>query len=385
MNIVESTLFFESWLADQTDLQKKRLDKKHAAMASGPFPFLRATFYRWLQRWRKECADLHGRNEDALLAVGDLHLENFGIWRDSRKRLVWGVNDFDEACQLPFTLDLVRLATSTILAAEASEIEAPIDKVAELLVAGYEEGLKTAGAPIFLEDGNCHELLALVSTVNVQPATFWAKKLNDDDNPEISAKELPRGLEDVFRPAFPRGSLPAYRRQRTPGGLGSLGRRRYTAVLKHGDGDYIAREAKALVPSALSWLEMRPASVSLTATLLQRSVRSPDPWLQVHDRWLVRQLAPDAFKIELPSSKEDARLAFAPSLLRAMGLETANVHLGSKSPGDLQMALDHLQRDLGEDWLAKATLRMEKVTRKDQLAWTKYWKRHSRKPESNEP
>ena len=126
MNIVESTVFYESWLADQTDLQDKRLDKKHALMASGPFPFLRATFYRWLQRWRKECGDLHGRNEDALLAVGDLHVENFGIWRDSRNRLVWGVNDFDEACQVPFTLDLVRLATSIIFAAEAVEIEAPI-------------------------------------------------------------------------------------------------------------------------------------------------------------------------------------------------------------------------------------------------------------------
>ena len=313
MNIVESTLFYESWLADQTDLQNKRLDKKHALMASGPFPFLRATFYRWLQRWRKECGDLHGRDEDALLAVGDLHVENFGIWRDSRNRIVWGINDFDEACQLPFTLDLVRLATSVILAAEAVEIEAPTDQVTQLLLAGYEDGLKAGGASILLENGDRHELLALVTTVNVPAARFWAEKLNDEDSPEIATKQLPRGLEDVFLPAFPRGSTPAYRRQRKPGGLGSLGRRRYLAVLKHGDDHYIAREAKALVPSALSWLEMRPAATSLTATLLQRAVRSPDPWLQVHDRWLVRQLAPDAFKIELPASKEDSRLVFAPA------------------------------------------------------------------------
>ena len=353
-------------------------------MALGAFPFLRATFYRWIQRWRKECADLHGRDEDALVAVGDLHVENFGIWRDSRNRLVWGINDFDEACQLPFTFDLVRLATSIILAAEVVEIEAPIDKVTELLTAGYEDGLKAAGAPILLENGDCHELLALVSTVNVPPASFWTKKLNDDDNPEMTAKELPRGLEDVFRPAFPRGSTPAYRRERKPGGLGSLGRRRYMAVLKHGDDQYIAREAKALVPSALSWLEMRPAATSLTATILQRAVRSPDPWLQVHDRWLVRQLAPDAFKIELPASKEDSRLVFAPNLLRTMGFETANVHLGSRSPNDLQTAMDRLRRDLGGDWLATATGRMENLTRKDHLAWVKYWKRHSHKSENNE-
>ena len=67
-----------------------------------------------------------------------------------------------------------------------------------------------------------------------------------------------------------------------------------------------------------------------------------------------------------------------------MGFETANVHLGSRSPSDLQMAMDRLRRDLGEDWLTIATGRMENVTRKDHLAWTKYWKRHSHKSESNE-
>jgi hypothetical protein len=46
------------------------------------------------------------------MAVGDLHLENFGIWRDAEGRLVWGVNDFDEAHPMAFTNDLVRLAVS---------------------------------------------------------------------------------------------------------------------------------------------------------------------------------------------------------------------------------------------------------------------------------
>ena len=379
VNVIESTLFYESWLADQTDLQNRRLEVKHARMASNPFAFLRGTFYRWLQRWRKECDYLHNRHEDVLLAIGDLHIENFGIWRDSRNRLVWGINDFDEACQVPFTLDLVRLATSAILAAEVVEIEVPRDQVCHLLLAGYQEGLEAAGAPILLDARDRGELLAFVSCVTEPPSTYWAEKLNDDDNPEITSKELPRGLEDAFRPAFPRGSTPVYRRQRKPGGLGSLGRRRYMAVLKRGDNDYIAREAKALVPSALSWLEMRPAAISLAGTMLQRIVRSPDPCLQVHDRWLVRQAAPGAVKIELPASKEDSRLAFAPALLNAMGFETANVHLGSRSPGELQAAMDGLRRELGDGWLVTAAAKMEKATRKDHQAWLKYWKRHSQK------
>jgi hypothetical protein len=377
VNIIESTQSYEAWFANQTDLQKKGVDKKHEQMASCVFPFLRASFYRWVQRWRKECSDLHERDEDVLLAVGDLHVENFGIWRDSRERLVWGVNDFDEACQLPFTIDLVRLATSIILAAEAARIEAPMDKVTEFLIAGYEDGLKAGGRPILLDEGDYHELLALVCTVKETPAVFWARKLSDDENPEIGAKELPAWLEDIFGSAFPPGSEPAYRREKRPGGLGSLGRRRYIAVSKKAGNQYTAREAKALVPSAVAWLQKRPAAKSLTATLLQRAVRSPDPWLQVHDRWLVRQLAPDAIKIELPSSQEDSRLVFAPDLIRVMGFETANIHLGSKSPGDLQAAMDRLREDLGGDWLTAASGRMAKVTHQDHLEWKKHWKAHS--------
>jgi Uncharacterized protein conserved in bacteria (DUF2252) len=40
------------------------------------------------------------RREDVLLAVGDLHVENFGVWRDSRSKLVWGVNDLSRPAAL---------------------------------------------------------------------------------------------------------------------------------------------------------------------------------------------------------------------------------------------------------------------------------------------
>jgi hypothetical protein len=41
---------------------------------------------------------------------GDLHVENFGTWRDVEGGLVWCMNDFDEVCRMPYTIDLVRLA-----------------------------------------------------------------------------------------------------------------------------------------------------------------------------------------------------------------------------------------------------------------------------------
>ena len=316
-----------------------------------PFAFLRGTFYRWLQRWRKECGHLHNRHEDVLVAVGDLHIENFGIWRDCRNRLVWGINDFDEACQVPFTLDLVGSPQAPFLPPRQWQARSRGTKSATSCWRVCQVGLEEAGAPILLDAGDRGELLAFVSCVTELPSTYWAEKFNDDDNPEISSKELPRGLEDAFRPAFPRGKhagLPQATKTGwtwqfwTPALHGRPQTRRQRLLRSRG---------QSACPSTLSWLEMRPAAISLAGTLLQRIVRSPDPCLQVHDRWLVRQAAPQAIKVGLPASKEDSRLAFASVLLSAMGFETANAHLGSRSPGELQTAMDGLRRELGDDWV----------------------------------
>ena len=124
MNIVKATHRFEEWLGRHTPLVKPDLRLKHKQMADAVFPFFRATFYRWMQVWPEVCADL--AKAPQVLAVGDLHVENFGTWRDIEGRLVWGINDFDEAAVLPYTIDLVRLAASAMVAITVgpSDVEA---------------------------------------------------------------------------------------------------------------------------------------------------------------------------------------------------------------------------------------------------------------------
>ena len=108
MNIVEATQSYERWLAAFTSLIRPDLRLKHAFMAETPLAFLRATFYRWMDLWPQICPE--AAKVPRVLAVGDLHIENFGTWRDAEGRLIWGINDFDEASPLPYTNDLVRLA-----------------------------------------------------------------------------------------------------------------------------------------------------------------------------------------------------------------------------------------------------------------------------------
>ena len=370
LTIVESTRAYEAWMRKRTDVSKRLLKNKHRKMATGAFPFLRATFYRWVEQWPDVCPHLAQRDEDVLLAVGDLHVENFGVWRDSQERLVWGINDFDDACELPLTSDLVRLAASALLASDAADLDVSVDRVCALLLKGYRAGLRAGGTPILLADGRHAALATLTKDTQEDPEAFWKKKLDPKDNPHIDAGDLPKGLEHMFRASFRPGARLAFREQKSPGGLGSLGRRRFTAVETFKNRVRDAREAKALVPSAQYWHAGQDHMPSQTATLLQHAVRVPDPHFQVHDQWLIRQFAPDIAKIDMPEHARDTRLALAPALLQLMGHETANIHLGSRSQnvlGNLLSALDHDDR-----WFPTATERMAACTREDHAEWAKH-------------
>ncbi len=120
MNIIEATKSYEAWLARLIPLIKVDLQFKHQEMRRDLFCFLRATYYRWAQIWPAACPEL--AHDAVVLAVGDLHVENFGTWRDVDGRLVWGVNDFDECYPLPFSNDLVRLAVSAYFAIDGGEM-----------------------------------------------------------------------------------------------------------------------------------------------------------------------------------------------------------------------------------------------------------------------
>src|SRR5438094_910682 len=58
MKIKRATKLYEQWLGQQLAIVKRDLAQKHRNMASDPFIFLRATYYRWAQRWTKVCPEL---------------------------------------------------------------------------------------------------------------------------------------------------------------------------------------------------------------------------------------------------------------------------------------------------------------------------------------
>jgi hypothetical protein len=355
MNIQQATRQYETWLAGHIPVVQSDLEAKHELMARDAFSFLRATFYRWMQLFPALCPAAAGA--PAVLAVGDLHVENYGTWRDTEGRLVWGINDFDEAFPLPYTIDLVRLAVSARLAIELGHVSLAPANAAAAILEGYRKGLENGGEPFVLAEK--HPLLREIATSRLRdPTLFW-----DKFAALPTVKPVPATAMRLLKAAMPERGL-AFRVAHRRAGMGSLGRERYTAIADWRGGK-IARETKPLLPSACAWAGGLPDEKIYYMPILSNAVRAPDPFLGVHEGWVLRRLSPYCSRIELaqlPRGHDEEKL------LRAMGRELANVHLGARR------AMAAVKRDLRRrksQWLDQAARVMAEATVDEWEEWKK--------------
>ena len=250
MHIAPTTAQYEAWLARHLRIIGADLELKHQQMRSAVFPFLRATYYRWAETWAGICGAAAAAPE--VLAVGDLHVENFGTWRDIEGRLIWGINDFDEAWPLPYTNDLIRLATSALLAEMPCGGNAGVNAILK----GYRDALAAGGRPYALAEQ--HAALRLMATARLhEPEKYWEKL---QAFPEVK-EEPPAGALKAIEKMMPERGLRCRVVHRVAG-LGSLGRERFVALAEW-RGGFVAREAKALAPSACVWAKRRKGSVPI--------------------------------------------------------------------------------------------------------------------------
>jgi hypothetical protein len=204
-------------------------------------------------------------------------------------------------------------------------------------------------------------LRSMLTSVLRDPPRFWKKlgSLADWKGP------IPKSASKAMERMLPERGL-AYRVVHRIAGLGSLGRERYVAIAIY-RGGRIAREAKALAPSACVWADVEKASARICyQQILDRAVRAIDPFVRLKGRWIVRRLAPDCSRVELsnmPKERDETKL------LHAMGFETANVHLGTPR------ATRAIVRDLStrpRHWLHQAAADMVKATTEDWSEWRRY-------------
>jgi len=88
---------------------------KYRKMAKDPHAFYRGTACLFFNDVTGESDDWASHGAERIWIHGDLHVENFGTYLNSDGRLVFDINDFDEAYVGRFTWDLQRFAASLAL------------------------------------------------------------------------------------------------------------------------------------------------------------------------------------------------------------------------------------------------------------------------------
>ncbi|MBJ7328321.1 MAG: DUF2252 domain-containing protein [Solirubrobacteraceae bacterium] len=117
---------------------------RYGRMLVSPFTFFRGAAYPM-------AADLAGEPRTGLTVqlCGDAHLSNFGAFAAPDRRMVFGLNDFDETLPGPFEWDVKRLAASFAVAGRDRQFSAKQRAVVNrTVVQGYRDEMqRLAGMP----------------------------------------------------------------------------------------------------------------------------------------------------------------------------------------------------------------------------------------------
>jgi uncharacterized protein (DUF2252 family) len=260
------------------DRKARYVRLKLKRMAADPFSFFRGADHLYADAWE----NLHPPDVGPEIPIcGDLHLENFGAYRDDTGEYRYDINDFDEAVVAPCSLDVVRCATSIYLAAELWHLT-PLQASGMVLVF-LDRYYTTVTAPVSLraQDSDAFRIARgpiwdlLGKTAMGEQAELLDRHTERHRNgtrrivrsktrhPEIKgarAEEVmaavraygkDRGRADYFEPLDVTGSI---------AGIGSLGLERYT-VLVTGGGSAETNcllDLKEVRPSALRACSSRP-------------------------------------------------------------------------------------------------------------------------------
>jgi uncharacterized protein (DUF2252 family) len=341
---------------------------KLAKMVTSPFAFLRGSapsFYEVLE----EAPDLAEGPSGRGTLVGDAHLENFGAYRVSRKshggkrkhggQVAFDVNDFDDSCVGPHRFDLVRLATSLLLAARVyGESGTATLELLRRLLEGYGTGAfegKLPKAPASVRD--------LVRKVEARTSReFLASRTQGTKSGRkltLGDRYLP--LDRSVRAALPEAlaryeaSLPEAERPEPRAlelrdaafrvaGTGSLGCLRIAALVR-GDGDGwlfdLKEEEKRPSPHRLARTGRKtPAERVRDAfvTCLERTPSRLGVTELVGKSMLVRRLTPQEDKLDVAKLTRDTFVALVPYLGALLGRVHAR---GAEKPGRPHRASDH--------------------------------------------
>lgn len=377
-----------------TGRDPSRLALKLQAMRDNPFSFLRGTAHLFHQRM----AEL-GINPGGPTAwiCGDLHLENFGTYTASNGLTYFDINDFDECALAPCTWDILRLATSILIAAPLYGIRRPAAlSFATRAVTAYQSEL-ASGKPRWIERKTAEGVVgALMDTLRHRDPEKFVQKRTTNKRAETLDTSSPKMQPVTSKPE--REQVRAFVDSRTVGvkgpqaykfldvayriaGTGSLGIRRYVVLVSSAEDESRKRllDLKVALPSSAALFS--PAAQPQWTNEAQRVVAVqnlaqvlPPALLQAVSfdggAFVFKELQPTSDRLDLDVVAKDADEFGA--TIHTMAALTAWAHL--RAAGRLTSAnADDLvafaqDKTIGKN-LMQAAQRLEQVTRDD---WANY-------------
>jgi uncharacterized protein (DUF2252 family) len=242
----------EEVLAYNAPRKAKRVRLKLRLMAADVFSFFRATNHLFAADWAELKPPDPGPD---ILVCGDLHLENFGAYRTDGGDFLFDVNDFDEAVVAPCAFDTVRCTTSILLASEMWRLSPLVATNMALEFLDRYRAVVTAPPPEAAEDheaphagqGPIWKLLgeaALASQAELldektRIGKRGTRRISRDARkyPRLSRSRAKQVSAAVERYGKEQKEAEAYTVLDVAGriaGLGSLGARRYLALVEGG-------------------------------------------------------------------------------------------------------------------------------------------------------
>ncbi len=340
------------------------LRQKFELLRADSYAFYRGTSHLFYQSLPRHAVLA---SAPALLVCGDLHLENFGVYKGDNRLAYFDLNDFDEAALAPFTLDLLRFVSSIHVAARQLQLSTrQAEELGGLFLDRYRHWIQD-GKARWLErstaEGMVRDLLGsvigrkrlqLLKARTVRTGGGRRLRLNERALP-IERQQRARLKAFIERFGAARGERRFYRlldAARRVAGKGSLGLERYV-LLVEGKGsprDNYLLDVKLAVPSALRLIRARQhprwATEAQRVVTTQRVAQAISPALlhavTIGERsYVLKELQPMTDRLDL--AQWDGRIERLQLTVASMASATAWAHLRSCGRYGAR-ALEDLQR-----------------------------------------
>lgn len=375
---------------------------KYQRMNADLFAFFRGTDHLFAADWPDFRPIEPG---PSILICGDLHLENFGVYRADDGKFVFDLNDFDEATIAPCSIDLVRCATSILLAAQVWKLT-PIQAIRTVLgfVDRYRSTITRSlsgprpqrprkrgrgGRPDPMPGpggvASHRDLLDTMTRVDKKEGERTIRK-SADRFPELSEGKFGKIARAVDAYGRSKPDPSTFRMLDASGriaGIGSLGVRRYV-VLVAGDGSKFGErllDIKEACPSAIAGLAERPGPEAWKT----EAGRVVDAQRHLHARpsadlgvfamgrrcYRIREMIPDENRARIDRFRRDASRLREAVEVAGRVVARSQIRGARSGDGDRTEELARWAAGPGLDAVLTSAVRFAEKTREDFVTFRK--------------